>query len=88
MIFYFVSELSNPFNPSTKISWQSPVSSWQTLKVYDVLGNEVATLIDEYRKEGMNSVQFISNKELSSGIYFYQITTGSIVETKKMLMIN
>ena len=85
--FILFQNYPNPFNPSTKISWQSPISSWQTLKVYDVLGNEVATLIDEYRKEGMNSVQFISNNELSSGIYFYQITTGSIVEIKKMLMI-
>jgi parallel beta-helix repeat protein len=85
--FILFQNYPNPFNPSTKISWQSPVSSWQTLKVYDVLGNEVATLIDEYRKEGMNSVQFISNNELSSGIYFYKITTGSIVITKKMLMI-
>ena len=85
--FILFQNYPNPFNPSTKISWQSPVSSWQTLKVYDILGNEIATLIDEYRKEGMNSVQFISNNELSSGIYFYQITTGRIVKTKKMLMI-
>ena len=42
----------NPFNPSTKISWQSPVGSWQTLKIYDVLGNEVATLVDEYKPAG------------------------------------
>jgi len=51
----------NPFNPSTKISWQSPVSGWQTLKVYDVLGNEVATLIDEYRNAGSYEVEFKSS---------------------------
>ncbi len=48
----------NPFNPSTKISWQSPVSGWQTLKVYDVLGNEVATLVNEYRSAGSYEVEF------------------------------
>ncbi len=48
----------NPFNPSTKISWQSPVGSWQTLKIYDVLGNEVATLVDEYKPAGKYEVEF------------------------------
>jgi len=42
----------NPFNPSTVISWQSPVGSQQTLKIYDILGNEVATLVDEYKPAG------------------------------------
>ncbi len=48
----------NPFNPSTKISWQAPVGSWQTLKVYDVLGREVATLVDEFRIAGSYEVEF------------------------------
>jgi hypothetical protein len=48
----------NPFNPSTKISWQSPVSSWQTLIVYDVLGNEVTTLVNEYKSGGVYEVNF------------------------------
>jgi hypothetical protein len=48
----------NPFNPSTKISWQSPVGSWQTLKIYDVLGNEVAKLVDEYKNAGSYEVEF------------------------------
>ncbi len=78
----------NPFNPSTKISWQSPVGSWQTLKVYDVLGREVATLVDEYRDAGSYNVEFrIENLELSSGIYFYQLKAGDYVETKKMMVI-
>ncbi len=42
----------NPFNPTTKISWQSPIGSHQTLKIYDVLGNEVATLVDEFKPSG------------------------------------
>jgi hypothetical protein len=78
----------NPFNPSTKISWQSPVGSWQTLKVFDILGREVATLVDEYRDAGSYNVQFtMHNLQLSSGIYFYQLNAGSFIETKKMILI-
>jgi len=78
----------NPFNPSTKISWQSPVGTWQTLKVFDVLGREVATLVDEYRNAGRYDVEFkIENLELSSGIYFYQLKAGEFVETKKMILL-
>ncbi|MBK7377937.1 MAG: T9SS type A sorting domain-containing protein [Ignavibacteriales bacterium] len=78
----------NPFNPSTIISWQSPVSSWQTLKVYDVLGNEVVTLVNEYKTAGMYNVEFtIDNLQLSSGVYFYQLKAGSYIETKKMLLL-
>jgi hypothetical protein len=76
----------NPFNPSTRISWQSPVGSHQRLKVYDVLGNEVATLVDEFRPAGIYNVQFTMNN-LSSGIYFYRLEAGSFVETKKMILL-
>lgn len=76
----------NPFNPSTKISWQSPVSSHQTLKIYDVLGNEVAKLVDEYRSAGKYEVEFNAS-DLSSGIYFYKLQLGSFVETKKMILL-
>jgi hypothetical protein len=48
----------NPFNPSTRISWQSPVGSHQTLKVFDVLGNEIATLVDDYKLAGNYEVEF------------------------------
>ena len=76
----------NPFNPGTKISWQFPVSSWQTLKVYDILGNEVATLVNEYRNAGSYDLEFYAEK-LSSGIYYYQLRAGEYVQTKKMLLI-
>ena len=76
----------NPFNPSTKISWQSPVSGHQTLKIYDVLGNEVATLVDEYREAGRYELLFDASN-LSSGIYFYRLEAGSFVETKKMILL-
>ena len=76
----------NPFNPSTKISWQSPVGSRQTLKVFDVLGREVATLVDEYKEAGYNEIEFNAS-ELASGIYYYQLKAGDYVETKKMIYL-
>jgi hypothetical protein len=83
----------NPFNPTTKITWQSPVDSWQTLKVYDVLGNEVATLVNEYRNAGKHSVEFNAGN-LSSGVYLYKLqlyssssnSGGNITLTKKMIL--
>jgi hypothetical protein len=76
----------NPFNPSTIISWQSPVGSHQTLKIFDVLGNEIATLVDEYKPAGRYEVEFNAEK-LSSGIYFYQLRDGEYVNTKKMILL-
>jgi hypothetical protein len=76
----------NPFNPTTKISWRSSVSSHQTLKVYDVLGNEVATLVDEYRNAGSYEINFDASG-ISSGVYIYKLTAGSFVETKKMILL-
>jgi hypothetical protein len=87
----------NPFNPSTKISWQTPVGSWQTLRIYDVLGNEVATLVDEYRPAGKHEIEFntgIVVKNAASSIYFYQLKiyhpnggTENFIQTKKMILL-
>lgn len=76
----------NPFNPSTKISWQSPVSGHQVLKVFDVLGNEIATLVDEYKSAGNYEVE-LDALQLASGVYMYKLTSGSFVETKKMILL-
>jgi len=76
----------NPFNPRTKISWQSPINSYQTLKVFDVLGNEVATLVNEYRTAGKYEAEFDATK-LSSGIYYYQLNAGDFSQTRKMVLI-
>jgi predicted GH43/DUF377 family glycosyl hydrolase len=76
----------NPFNPNTTISWQSPVGSWQTLKVYDVLGNEIATLVDEYKPAGRYEVEF-NAAALPSGVYCYQLRTGNYVDTNKMILL-
>lgn len=80
----------NPFNPSTKISWQSPVRSWQSLKIYDVLGNEVATLVDEFKPAGSYEVEFqstVGNRQLASGVYYYQLKIGDFSQTKKMTLL-
>lgn len=76
----------NPFNPNTKISWQSPVGSRQTLKVYDVLGNEVVTLVNEYKPIGSYEVEFNASR-LSSGMYFYKLEMGNFTEVKKMILL-
>ena len=84
--FHLFQNYPNPFNPSTKISWQLPVSSWLTLKVFDVLGNEVVTLVDDNKQAGNYEVEF-NALELSSGIYFYQLRAGNFIQTKKMIVV-
>ena len=82
----------NPFNPETVISYQVPVSNKVTLKVFDILGNEVAILVDEEKSKGVYKISFnsqltTSNQPLPSGIYFYQLRAGEFVQTKKMLYL-
>ena len=76
----------NPFNPSTKISWQSPIDGQQSLKVYDVLGNEIVTLVDEYKPAGSYEVIFDATN-LSSGMYFYRLDAQNISQVRKMIFI-
>ena len=76
----------NPFNPSTRISWQVPEGGWQTLKVYDLLGNEVATLVDQYKPAGKYEVEYDASS-LTSGVYFYQLKAENYIETKKMVLL-
>ncbi len=84
--FGLVQNYPNPFNPGTKISWQVPVGSWQTLKIYDLLGNEVATLVDEYKPTGRYEVEWNAGN-YPSGVYFYQLKAGENIRTKKMIFI-
>jgi len=83
----------NPFNPSTMISYQLPMNSPQdgvykvTLKVFDILGQEVKTLVDEYQNAGFHSILFTLNSSLSSGTYIYQLRAGNFISTKKMIVI-
>ena len=76
----------NPFNPSTIIKFQLPVSSKVTLKVYDVLGNEVVTLLNEEKAPGEYNVQF-NIPNLTSGVYFYTLNAGSFISTRKMILV-
>jgi len=94
--FELMQNYPNPFNPSTKISWHSTVGSWQSLKVYDVLGNEVATLVDEYKPAGRFEIEFSAKGgsaaggnaySLPSGVYFYRLQAENYVETKKMILL-
>jgi len=76
----------NPFNPVTTINYQIPELSFVTLKVYDVLGSEVAILVNEEKLIGRYEVEF-DGSELTSGIYFYKLQAGDFIETKKMILI-
>ena len=76
----------NPFNPTTNISYSIPELSNVTLKVYDILGNEITTLVNEQKSPGLYTVQFDS-KNLSSGIYFYTLQTKTYSATKKMILL-
>lgn len=79
----------NPFNPSTVISYQLPVNSQVKLKVYDILGNEVMTLVDEYKEAGNYEVELNVGQtiSLSSGVYIYRLTVGEYTASKKMVII-
>jgi 5-hydroxyisourate hydrolase-like protein (transthyretin family) len=92
-IFILEQNYPNPFNPSTKISYTIPsVISTEvgnlnvTLKVFDVLGNEVKTLVNEYKPAGRYEVEFDAGS-LSSGVYYYQLRNGDYMQTKKMILI-
>ena len=76
----------NPFNPSTTISYYLPENSFVTLKVFDIVGNEVATLVNDELSAGKHEVEF-NGEGLTTGIYFYQLRTEDFVQTKKILLL-
>jgi hypothetical protein len=76
----------NPFNPTTKISYEVPELSFVSLKVFDVLGNEVAALVENEKPLGSYEVEFDA-AELTSGIYLYKLIAGNYIETKKMILL-
>jgi hypothetical protein len=76
----------NPFNPSTKICYSVPVGQKVSLKIYDLVGREVASLVDEWKGAGDYSVDFNASN-LASGIYFYKLNTGDYSAVNRMTLI-
>ena len=77
----------NPFNPTTTIDYSVPKSSMVTIKVYDVLGKEVATLVNQNKSAGNYSVQFNASSKFASGVYLYRMQARSFVQTKKLILM-
>jgi len=84
--FHLLQNYPNPFNPATTISYSLPTTSFVTLKVYDVIGNEIATLVNEEKSRGIYKIEFNASN-ITSGIYFYRITTNEFTQTKKMIIL-
>ncbi len=77
---------SNPYNSATKMNYAIPKTDFVTLKVYDVLGNKIETLVNVEKPAGSYEVEF-EGSYLASGIYFYKLQAGSFVETRKMILL-
>ena len=86
--FQLMQNYPNPFNPETNISYRVSAAAWVTLKVFDILGKEVATLVDEYKQPGRYSYRLSANDlSLSSGIYFYTLASKGFSNTKKLMLL-
>jgi hypothetical protein len=84
--FTLAQNYPNPFNPTTQISYQLPVDSRVRLAVFDMLGRQVATLVDEQMAAGRHSVTFDAGN-LSSGVYLYRLQAGNTVMTRKLTIM-
>ncbi len=84
--YYLSQNYPNPFNPSTIISYSLPVSGQVTLSVFDVLGREIATLINEQKEAGTHNVVFDASN-LAGGVYYYKIQSGNYTETRKLILL-
>ncbi len=84
--FELAQNYPNPFNPSTEIAYTVPGAGLVTLKIYDVLGREVATLVNEVKQPGVHQVRF-DGSGLASGVYFYRLEIGTSVHTKSMVLL-
>jgi hypothetical protein len=76
----------NPFNPSTLIYFEMPKDGNVSLKVFDILGNEVKTLVEGYHKAGTYNIYF-TGSDIASGVYYYRLTADGFTDTKKMVLV-
>jgi hypothetical protein len=86
MLFSLLPNYPNPFNPSTTIRYVIPKADYLTLKVYDVLGKEIATLVSEKQAAGEHAIRW-NPVGLPGGVYFYRLQTGEFVATKKLILL-
>ena len=84
--FNLYQNFPNPFNPSTTIKYQIPIPGFVTIKIYDVIGNEIAILVNEEKRIGNYQIEYYA-KDLSSGIYFYRMTTENFTLARKMILL-
>jgi len=84
--FNLAQNYPNPFNPSTTISFSVPVESFVTLSVYDLMGQEIVSLVKEVRQAGNYEINFDA-AGLSSGTYIYKITAGNFIQSKKLMVL-
>ena len=86
--YYLSQNFPNPFNPTTTIRYSVPRTGLVTINIYDVLGEKIATLVNEEKPAGNYSIQFtIGSRQLASGIYFYRMTAGEFIQTKKLIIL-
>jgi len=85
--FYLAQNFPNPFNPSTEITYQVPFDTKVTLEIFNVMGEKIATLVDEIKVAGVHKFIFLSEKfNLTSGVYFYRLAAGDYIQTQKMIL--
>jgi hypothetical protein len=84
--FYLYQNYPNPFNPNTTIEFAINTPQFVSLKIYDVLGNEITTLVNGYKLAGLHRVDFNAG-EYSSGVYFYKLNLGNTSVSKKMMLL-
>jgi len=85
--FELFQNFPNPFNNSTNIKWNSPVSGFQTIKLFNTLGQKIDTIAEGYFNSGSHSISYIMKNSLPSGVYYYQLKIGERVNTKSMIYL-
>ena len=85
--FVLLQNYPNPFNPMTKIRFSLPAAQLVSLKVFDLTGRELATLLHERKAAGSHEIAFDASRVSASGVYFYQLSAGGFKQTRKMILM-